>query len=155
MLAFSYIKGKVYMKDYLDKLTEHLKEVAKRQFFSSDTSAIEKKYQELRTQFITDFFRKLSEKCNANFQYYEEHGDFVLFSIRYRDPRFPNGDDPSKYKLFPFYVEVSECIGKKRATENLDMVESLWIEQLSAAVGEEYNTDKQEYESKTKGPNID
>ena len=134
------------MKKYLDILTAHFKEVAKCQTFSCAESELERIYQEKRKEFLNNFFRKLADKNNAIYQYFEEHDDYVLVSMRFRDPKYPNGDDPSKYKLYPFQVLVAECLSKKRAEANLDMVETTWINQLSESLGEQYDSEMQAFE---------
>ena len=137
------------MKNYLDTLTAHLKEVAKVRTFSTYEKEIEKIYQELRVGFLNNFFRKLAAKIDAKYERYEEKGDYVRFAVYFGKNYISN------FKLYPFHVEVGDSFDMRPAREHLDQVEEEWIAQLTEALGETYTSNKEDNDTKTDGTTID
>ena len=135
------------MKKYIELLTEHLKQIAQLRSISYAESEIKKVYDKMRKEFLDKFFSKIADKCDSIFQLFEEHDDYILLSIRFKDPKMPNGDYPSKYKLYPFHAEVTDCATKTRATQNLDLVQQVWIDTLSQSLGESYTNDLKDHEN--------
>lgn len=129
------------MKKYMNLLTQHLKELAKLSCFSYDEREVNKIYNEKRDAFLQHFFKKLAQACDARFATFEEKEDHIFFSVYFGD------NYPSNYNLYPFYAEVSHCVTQTLSEEHLEEVELAWINQLSEAIGPEYDCDLEEFEA--------
>ena len=131
------------MKKYLDKKTEHLREVAKVRTLSFDPKEVDKIFNQLKSEVLLNFFRSFAQKLGAKFEKYtigEPNGEFVHIGMYFGKNYISN------YKLYPFHVEVDSCFDMKLANEHLAEVEAAWIDYLTANV-DGYAEDKAEYDA--------
>ena len=113
------------MKKYLDKKTEHLREVAKVRTLSFDPKEVDKIFDQLKSEVLLNFFRSFAQNLGAKFEKYtigEPNGEFVHIGMYFGKNYISN------YKLYPFHVEVDSCFDMKLANEHLAEVEAAALE---------------------------